>query len=123
MYCLFMEKIMKLFELTTEIICRRPPRWQTHLRYALHLPGQEVTLPAGTWLLELEVGNDNTLYRLADGTFVSLPGPLLESEATLFDHSEAVRSIGLTGEKRPGRERPLYARAFSPTTSGAIWSK
>ena len=84
---------MNLYELTTELAGRRSDRWQTHLRYALHLPGQEMTLPAGTWLLELEVENDNALYRLADGTVVSLDQPLLAGDAKPVGHPEAVRAM------------------------------
>lgn len=84
---------MKLYELTTELACQRPPRWQTHLRYALHLSSRELTLPAGTWLLEIATKSDNTLYRLADGSVVSLARPLSADEATLVNHLEAVRAM------------------------------
>lgn len=84
---------MKLYELTTELACRRPPRWQTHLRYALHLSARELTLPTGTWLLELATESDNALYRLADGTVVSLTRPLQDSEARLVEHPEALRAM------------------------------
>jgi len=84
---------VSLFELKQAMTASCPSSWYTYLRYALHLPGRELTLPAGTWLLELEVENDNALYWLADGTSVSLPGPLLASDAKLVDHPEAVRAM------------------------------
>lgn len=84
---------MKLYELTTELACQRPLRWQTHLRYSLFHPGPELTLRAGTWLLELEDKGDNVLYRLADGSVVSLAQPFSANEARPVDHPEAVRAM------------------------------
>jgi hypothetical protein len=40
---------MKLYQLVSELVCRRPARWQIQPRYALQLPGRELTLPAGSW--------------------------------------------------------------------------
>lgn len=84
---------MKLYELTTELACRRPSRWQTHQRYALHHPGSALTLPAGTWLLELGAEDGNVLYRLADCSVVSLARSLSADEAVLVNHAEAVRAM------------------------------
>ncbi len=91
--CYFWGVPVTLFELTTALTVERPPRWQNHKRYALHLAGRELTLPAGTWLLELATGGDNVLYRLADGTVVSLAQPLLERMVKLVDHPEALRAM------------------------------
>jgi hypothetical protein len=97
---------MKLYELTTDLVCRRPARWRTHLRYALQLPGRELTVPAGAWLLELpaERDSDDSLYRLADGTLVALSRPLTDAEATRVDNLEAIRAMTAY--------RPLEQAAF-----------
>lgn len=86
---------MRLYELTTDLVCRRPDRWQTHLRYALQLPGRELTVPAGAWLLELPAERDShdALYRLADGTLVTLSRPLTNGEATLVENPQAVQAM------------------------------
>ncbi len=89
---------MKLYQLISELVCRRPARWQIQPRYALQLPGRELTLPAGAWLLELSpesagADNENVLYRLADGTTVTLPRPLTDSEVVLVENPEAVRAM------------------------------
>lgn len=64
---------MTVYELTTPVTFYRPARWQPHLRYALLLPGRDITLSAGTWLLALspEIGTDERLYRLAGGLVVA----------------------------------------------------
>lgn len=90
---------MKLYQLVSDLACRRPARWQIQPRYALQLPGRELTLPAGAWLLELPgesasadgVDSEDILYRLADGTLVTLSRPLTDSEAMLVENSQAVR--------------------------------
>lgn len=86
---------MRLYELTTDLVCRLPDRWQTHLRYALQLPGRELTVPAGAWLLELpaERDSDDFLYRLADGTLVTLSRPLTNGEAALVENPQAVQAM------------------------------
>ncbi|MFW6097988.1 MAG: DUF7567 family protein [Chloroflexota bacterium] len=89
---------MKLYQLVSDLACRRPARWQIHPRYALQIPGRELALPAGAWLLELPAegdgpDGDNVLYRLADGSLVSLSRPLMDSEATRVDNPEAVRAM------------------------------
>jgi hypothetical protein len=86
---------MRLYELATDLVCRLPDRWQTHLRYAVQLPGRELTVPAGAWLLELPVESDgdDALYRLADGTLVTLSRPLTNGEATLVENPQAVQAM------------------------------
>lgn len=100
---------MKLYQLVSELVCRRPARWQIQPRYALQLPGRELTLPAGAWLLELPAASagaesEDLLYRLADGTMVTLPRPLTDSEATPVENPEAIRAIAAY--------RPLEQAAF-----------
>jgi len=89
---------MKLYQLVSELTCRRPARWQIQSRYALQIPGRELTLPAGAWLLELPAESagaesENILYRLADGTLVALPRPLTDSEAAPVENPEAVQAM------------------------------
>jgi hypothetical protein len=100
---------MNLYELKQALPVSSPAYWQTHLRYALQLSGRELTLPAGAWLLELpaeSAGADGeyVLYRLADGSLVTLSRPLTDAEATRIDNPEAVRAMAAY--------RPLEQAAF-----------
>jgi hypothetical protein len=89
---------MKLYQLLSELVCRRPARWQIRSRYALQIPGRRLALPAAAWLLALPAegdgtDGDNVLCRLADGSLVSLSRPLTDSEAIPVENPEAVRAM------------------------------
>ncbi len=56
-----------------ELKARPPTRWDSHVRFAIRLPDEEIQLPVGTWLLELPPDTSRSqaaLYQLADGTVV-----------------------------------------------------
>ena len=86
---------MILYQLNIPVTFRRPARWQAHLRYALSIPGREITLPAGAWVLALfrGTGTGERLYRLADGRVVAREQPLAETEATVVTNPQAITAM------------------------------
>ena len=97
-----MQEAKRVLCLQEDKTFRRPRSWNVHARYAILVGGQEVTIEAGTWLLELGAtsvwtGGDwletEHLYRLAAGEVVALDRPLAEDEAVEVDDPQAVTAM------------------------------
>ncbi|MCQ3972412.1 MAG: hypothetical protein DPW09_03075 [Anaerolineae bacterium] len=89
----------KLFELKIQLVATRPRSWDIHLRYARLVGGQEITLAAGTWLLEQEPARVEAeeaveyLYRLPTGETVALARPLSKAEAEAVADPQAITAM------------------------------
>jgi len=74
--------------LTEPIPFRRPSAWEFHTRCAVQRGGQDVTAPAGAWLVELEPvpiwpdQKNEYLYRTPSGVVLALDTPLNERSYT-----------------------------------------
>lgn len=84
-----MQEVKRVLCLQGDMTFRRPRSWNAHVRYATLVRGQEVTIEAGTWLLELGAtsvwtGRDQPetehLFRLAAGEVVAFDRSLAEGE-------------------------------------------
>jgi hypothetical protein len=85
------------FVLQQSLTARLAARWDVQARYALHRPGEKLTLPAGTWLLALPDPDDDRPhpphYRLADGRVVTLDAPLTEAQAGPLTDPQALAAL------------------------------
>jgi len=86
---------MPLYELIADVTCHRPARWHGHLRYAVCIPQQALTLPAGSWLLALPSDSDSAehLYRLPDGRVVARAEALTGDEARKVTNPQAIAAM------------------------------
>lgn len=73
--------------------------WEFHARYALQRGGQEVTVPAGAWLVELGLSEtrpdqkNEYLYRMPSGEVVALDAPLPERLCTEVTDPQAIKAM------------------------------
>jgi hypothetical protein len=83
--------------LQQSVTARLAARWDIQARYALHRPGESLTLPDGAWLLALtDPADDQTHpphYRLADGRVVILDAPLTEAQASPLTDPQALAAL------------------------------
>ena len=97
-----MQEVKRVLCLQGDMTFRRPRSWNVHVRYATLIGGQEVTIEAGIWLLELDAtsvwtGSDRPetehLYRLATGKVVALDRSLTEDEAVEVSNPQGVTAM------------------------------
>ena len=97
-----MKEVKRVLCLQEDRTFRRPRSWNVHVRYAILAGGQEMTIEAGTWLLELGAtsvwaGGDRPeveyLYRFATGTVVALDRSLTEDEAVQVTDPQVVAAM------------------------------
>jgi hypothetical protein len=97
--------------LTESTTFHQPRTWEFHARYALQRGGQEVPVPAGTWLVELDPvqtwpdQKNEYLYRMPSGEVIALEAPLPArlytevSDPQVVTAMNAYRSLeGILGE-------------------------
>lgn len=96
-------KEQKLLKLKQDVAFSRPRTWQVHVRYALRIGGEKMTLPVGTWLLEQppaqvwlgegQAAETEYLYRLPSSELVALPRPLTDEEAESITDPQAITAM------------------------------
>ena len=139
-----MQEVKRVLCLQEDRTFRRPRSWNAHVRYATLVGGQEVTIEAGTWLLELGAtsvwtGSDRPetehLYRLATGKVVAQDRSLAEDEAVEVSDPQAVTAMnafrtpedailqdwGIALETQCQR-LPPFALIKCPLCSGAVFT-
>ncbi|MCL4294217.1 MAG: hypothetical protein KJ077_00735 [Anaerolineae bacterium] len=94
----------KVWKLKASMTFTRPRYWDIHLRYAVLLGGEEISLNPDTWLLELGPNQESVvtpgqepgveyLYRLASGETVALDRALTLDEAWPEDHLQVIAAL------------------------------
>ena len=77
-------KTRRVLCLTEPVTFQQPPSWEIHARYALQRSGEEVVLPAGAWMVELEpvetwpTQKSEYRYRTSSGQVVAMESPLAQ---------------------------------------------
>ncbi len=84
------------YVLNQPLVTHSPTRWDIHARYAIHLPGETLELPAGTWLLALPTDTgDVPHYRLADGRVICPDAPLTPEQTILLTDPQTLTALAL----------------------------
>ncbi|MFQ5614218.1 MAG: hypothetical protein ACE5H9_19015 [Anaerolineae bacterium] len=127
--------------LKTDTTCRTPRGWEVQARYALLRGGQDVTLEAGAWLLDLGAfpvwtgGTEPEIehrYRLANGRVVARDEPLAAEAVAPLEEPQiaaalnAIRSLEEAAAQDLGlavehicRSLPPFAPLKCPLCGGA----
>ena len=104
-----------------EMKARPPTRWESHVRFAIRLPDEEIQLPIGTWLLELppDTGRSQAaLYQLADGTVVCIDKPLTTDQVAPLTDAQALVALS-SFRTLTQAMRDDHGLAFEPVSGDA----
>ena len=109
------------YVLKEELKARPPTRWESHVRFAIRLPDEEIQLPIGTWLLELPTDTGSSqaaLYQLADGTVVCMENPLTADQVAPLTDAQALTSLSAFRTLTQAM-RDDHGLAFEPVSGDA----
>ncbi len=132
------QRVLCLSEVTT---FHQPTIWEYHARYALQRGGQEISVPVGAWLVELDPvqtwpePKSEYHYRMPSGEVVALKAPLPERFYTEVTDSQVVAAMnayrsleGILGEdfgvllQQTCRGLPPFALIQCPLCSGTSFT-